>query len=97
MMNGLKQSDSAIVPMSAANKGTSVPAESKEGRAETKGNAELISLQLNDFEVAQHPLVEALRRCRGPLEPSRDGMAGMARDPGGRRNAHTLDASSTFR
>ena len=38
--------------------------------------AELISLQLNDFEVAQHPLVEALRRCRGPLEPSRDGIGG---------------------
>ena len=56
--------------------------------------AELISLQLNDCEVAQHPLVEALRRCRGPLEPSRDGMAGMARDPGGRRNAHTLDAQA---
>ena len=56
--------------------------------------AELISLQINDFEVAQHPLVEALRRCRGPLEPSRDGMAGMARDPGGRRNAHTLDAQA---
>ena len=30
--------------------------------------------------------------CRGPLEPSREGIAGMARDPGGRRNAHTLDA-----
>ena len=56
--------------------------------------AELISLQLNDCEVAQHPLVEALRRCRGPLEPSRDGMAGMARDPGGRRTAHTLDAQA---
>ena len=53
-----------------------------------------ISLQLNDFDVAQHPLVEALRRCRGPLEPSREGMAGMARDPGGRRNAHTLDAQA---
>ena len=53
-----------------------------------------ISLQLNACEVAQHPLVEALRRCRGPLEPSRDGMAGMARDPGGRRNAHTLDAQA---
>ena len=26
-----------------------------------------------------------------PLEPSRDGIAGMARDPGGRRHAHTLD------
>ena len=56
--------------------------------------AALISLQLNDFEVAQHPLVEALRRCRGPLEPSRDGIAGMARAPGGRRNAHTLDAQA---
>ena len=56
--------------------------------------AELVSLQLNDFEVAQHPLVDALRRCRDPLEPSRDGMAGMARDPGGRRNAHTLDAQA---
>ena len=56
--------------------------------------AELISRQLNDCEVAQHPLVEALRRCRSPLEPSRDGMAGMARDPGGRRNAHTLDAQA---
>ena len=54
--------------------------------------AERISRQLNDFDVAQHPLVDALRRCRGPLEPSREGIAGMARDPGGRRNAHTLDA-----
>ena len=53
-----------------------------------------ISLQLNDFDVAQHLLVEALRRCRGPLEPSREGIAGMARDPGGRRNAHTLDAQA---
>ena len=35
-----------------------------------------------------------LRRCRGPLEPSREGMAGMARDPGGRRHAHTLDAQA---
>ena len=33
-------------------------------------------------------------RCRGPLEPSRDGVAGMARDPGGRRNAHALDAQA---
>ena len=56
--------------------------------------AELINLQLNDFEVAQHPLVEALRRWRRPLEPSRDGSAGMARDPGGRRHAHTLDAQA---
>ena len=53
--------------------------------------------KLNDFEVAQHPLVEALRRCRDPLEPSRDGMAGMARDPGGRRNAHTCQGRSKIR
>ena len=56
--------------------------------------AERIRLQLNDCDVAQHPLVEALRRCRGPREPSRDGMAGMARDPGGRRHAHILDAQA---
>ena len=37
-MNGLEQSDLAIVPMRAANKGTSVPAEPTEGRAGTKGN-----------------------------------------------------------
>ena len=40
---------------------------------------------------SQHPLVEALSRCRGSLEPSRDGGAGTACDPGGRRNAHALD------
>ena len=38
MMNGLEQSDLAIVPMRAANKGTLVPAEPTEGRAGTKGN-----------------------------------------------------------
>ena len=38
MMNGLKQSDPAILPLRAANKGTSVPAEPTEGRAGTKGN-----------------------------------------------------------
>ena len=38
MMNGLEQSDLAIVPMRAANKGTSVRAEPTEGRAGTKGN-----------------------------------------------------------
>ena len=38
MMNGMEQSDLAIVPMRVANKGTSVPAEPTEGRAGTKGN-----------------------------------------------------------
>ena len=54
----------------------------------------LIRLQLDDVEIAQHQLVEALGRCCGPLEPSRDGVAGMARDAGGRRNAHALDAQA---
>ena len=39
MMNGLKQSDPGIVPLRAANKGASVPAEPTEGRAGTKGNS----------------------------------------------------------
>ena len=56
--------------------------------------AELFSLQLQDVELAQPSMVEALSRCRGSLEPSRDGVAGMARDPGGRRNAHALDAQA---
>ena len=34
------------------------------------------------------------RTTAGKRRPSRDGMAGMARDPGGRRNAHTLDAQA---
>ena len=38
MMNGLKQSDSVIVPLRAANKGGSSPAEPTEGRTGTKGN-----------------------------------------------------------
>ena len=56
--------------------------------------AELFSLQLQDVELAQPSMDEALSRCRGSLEPSRDGGAGMARDPGGRRNAHALDAQA---
>ena len=56
----------------------------------------LISLQLDDVEIAQHSPVEAVGRCRGPLEPSRDGVAGTARDPGGRRNAHALDARARY-
>ena len=48
----------------------------------------------NEVEVAQHPVVEALRGRRGPLKPTRDGVAGMARDSGGRRNAHAFDAQA---
>ena len=39
-----------------------------------------------------HPVVEVPCGRRGPLEPARDGVAGMARDPGRRRNAHAFDA-----
>ncbi len=38
MMNGLKQSDPAAVPVKSANKGAPAPAEPVEGRAGTKGN-----------------------------------------------------------
>ena len=38
-MNDWKKSDSAIVPVKAANKGSSGPAELLEGRAGPKGNA----------------------------------------------------------
>ncbi len=51
-----------------------------------------IRLQLNDVEIAQQPVIEARGSCRGSLEPSRDGGAGMARHSGGRRNADALDS-----
>ena len=54
--------------------------------------AEFIRLQLNDVEIAQQPVIEARGSCRGSLEPSRDGGAGMARHSGGRRNADALDS-----
>ena len=56
--------------------------------------AELIRLQLNEVEIAQHPMIEARGGCRGPLEPSHDGGAGMARHSGGRRNTDALDAQA---
>ena len=72
-----------------------------EGREQPQGatlapdeRAEFISLQLLDVEIVQHPLVEALSRCRGPLKPSRDSVAGMDCDPGSRRNAHALDSQA---
>ena len=54
--------------------------------------AACIRLQLNDVEIAQQPVIEARGSCRGSLEPSRDGGAGMARHSGGRRNADALDS-----
>ena len=39
-MNGMQKSDSGIVAVKSANKGTSVPAESMERRTEPKGNLE---------------------------------------------------------
>ena len=56
--------------------------------------AELIGLQLHEVETAQHPMIEALRSRRGPFEPARDRVAGMARDSGRRRNTHALDAQA---
>ena len=43
-------------------------------------------------DLAQQPVIEARGSCRGSLEPSRDGGAGMARHSGGRRNADALDS-----
>ena len=43
-------------------------------------------------EIAQQPVIEARGSCRGSLEPSRDGGAGMARHSGGHRNADALDS-----
>ena len=70
MMNGLKQSDSAIVPMSAANKGTSVPAESTEGRAGTKGNPRSQSTHRTESRVRVSPAAERIRQTatRKPKE-----------------------------
>ena len=38
MMDGMKKSDEAVIPMMATNKGAQTPAESSEGRASTKGS-----------------------------------------------------------
>ena len=55
--------------------------------------AAFIGLQLNDVDIAQQqPVIEARGSCRGSLEPSREGGAGMARHSGGRRNADALDS-----
>ena len=59
-------------------------------------HVELIGLKLNDFEVPQHLPVEALCRSRGPLEPAGDRVAGMTRETGRRRNAHTLDSQARY-
>ena len=39
-------------------------------------------------------MIEALRSRRGPVEPARDRVAGMARDSGRRRNTRALDAQA---
>ena len=60
----------------------------------TNERAELISLQLDEIEAPQHPVVEARRGGRGPLEPSGDGATGMPRDSGGPGKAHAFDAQA---
>jgi hypothetical protein len=56
--------------------------------------AQLIGLQLKDWEVPQHLLVESLRRHRGALEPPRDCVPGVTCDPGCRREAHAFDSQA---
>jgi len=74
-----------------------------DGRKEPRGPAlaaderiELIGLKLNDLEVPQHLPVEALRRSRGPLEPTCNGVAGTTREAGRGRNAHALDSQARY-
>jgi len=70
MMNGLKQSDPAIVPLRAANKGTPVPAESTEGRAGTKGNPRRQSTHRTQRRARVSQAAERIRRAatRKPKE-----------------------------
>ena len=70
MMNGLKQSDPAIVPMRATNKGTSVPAESTEGRAGTKGNPQSQSTHRTQSRARVSPAAARIRQAatRKPKE-----------------------------
>ena len=55
MMNGMEKSDSGIVAVKSANKGTTVPAESMERRTEPEGNLESQSMRRaqNRESVAQ--------------------------------------------
>ena len=70
MMNGLKQSDSAIVPSMAANKGTCVPAEPTEGRAGTKGNPRGQSTRRTQGRASVSQAAERIRQAatRKPKE-----------------------------
>ena len=52
--------------------------------------------KFNSGRDIPHLPVEALCCSRGPFEPSGDGVAGMARDPGRCRNAHALDSQARY-
>ena len=70
MMHGLKQSDPAIVPLKAANKGTSVPAEPTEGRAGIKGNPRSQSTHRTQGRARVSQAAERIRQAatRNPKE-----------------------------
>ena len=70
MMNGLEQSDLAILPLRSANKGTSVPAESTEGRAGTKGNLRSQSTHRTQRRTRVSQAAERIRQAatRKPKE-----------------------------
>ena len=72
MMYGMKKSDEAIVPWTAANKGAQAPAESPEGRASTKGNSRDQSTHRTQGRDGVLQAVERIRQaatravCRQP-------------------------------
>ena len=70
MMNGLKQSDSAIVPLRAANKGASALAEPTEERAGTKGNPRSQSMHRTQRRARVSQAAERIRQAatRKPKE-----------------------------
>ncbi len=69
-MNELKQSDSGIVAVKSANNGTSVPAESMERRAETKGNPRSQSMHRTRGRARMSQAAERIRQAatRKPKE-----------------------------
>ena len=70
MTNELKQSDSVIVPVKSANKGTSVPAEPMEERTGTKGNLRSQSMHRTQGRARMSQAAERIRQAatRKPKE-----------------------------
>ena len=70
MVHGMKKSDEAVVPMKAANKGATAPAELLEGRASTKGNSQDQSTYRTQGRESVSQAVERIRQAatRKPQE-----------------------------